>query len=251
HWTDERAITPDTSVVTAEARITIPLSNRTLIFEPVRLSAVYRLQGGVHRLVHWHTSFPDNSESDEIFPGAMEPRQYEDITVVFTDLVGFTKVAAKVPPETLVAELGALFVRFDTLSKMYGLDKIKTIGDSYMAVSGLCYEHENAALQAIHWARAALAYLAERNQRSRVKWDLRIGMHTGPVIGGVLGTDKLSFDLWGDTVNVAKRMESNSAPNRINISEDTYRLVQEHIPAIHRGCCTVKGKREVEMYYVA
>lgn len=251
HWIDERSITAESSVVTAESRITIPLADRTMIFDPVRLSAVYHLQDQMHKLVHWHVSFPDNSGSDEIFPGALEPKQYNDITVVFTDLVGFTQTASRIPPEALVAELSALFVQFDTLSHEYGLDKIKTIGDSYMAASGLCQHEARPAVQAVKWAQAALEFLKERNARGSVQWDLRVGMHTGPVVGGVLGTDKLTFDLWGDTVNVAKRIESKSGPNRINVSADTYALVSDVFPGELRGCCTVKGKREIDMYYIA
>ncbi|MDX1479715.1 MAG: adenylate/guanylate cyclase domain-containing protein [Saprospiraceae bacterium] len=248
HWVEEQRVSADTSIITSEIRITIPLTDRTLIFDPVRLSAVYHLQGDAYKLVHWHTSFPDNSDTDEVFPGALEPQRYDDVTVIFTDLVGFTRVATETPPEVLVAELSALFVTFDALTAEFGLDKIKTIGDSYMVASGLCQQHDRPAVQAVRWAQAAMAGLNERSKRGGLPWQLRIGMHTGPVIGGVLGTHKLSFDLWGDTVNVAKRIESNSRPNRINVSDETYRLIADVFPGELQGCCTVKGKREVEMY---
>ena len=250
HWLKEQALTKDTSVVVAEARITIPLTDRTLIFDPVRMSAVFHVKNAVHRLVHWHTSFPDNSGSDEIFPGSGEPKRYDDITVVFTDFVGFTETASSIPAADLVSELNALFVKFDALANRFGLDKIKTIGDSYMAVSGLCCRHKNPPLQAVKWAKAVLAYLEERNRTSAIRWDIRIGIHTGTVIGGVIGTDKLSFDLWGDTVNVANRMETESVANRINVSSETYARLKDHLDFEHRGTCAVKGKGAIEMYYV-
>jgi class 3 adenylate cyclase len=250
HWIDEQDLGNGTTLIIGETRITIPLLDRTMIFNPVRISAVFQKKQKSYKLVHWHVSFPDSSGTDEIFPGSAQPIRYEDVTVVFTDLVNFTQVSSQLSPNKRVTELNSLFSRFDALSLDFGLDKIKTIGDSYMVASGLCQKHQNHARQAVEWARAVLNFLEERNKTATHKWDIRIGVHSGVVVGGVIGTDKLSFDLWGDTVNVANRLERFSAANRINISAETHQLIKDAYEFEYRGTCDVKGKGPLVMYYV-
>lgn len=250
HWVEEQVLSSETSIVTSMARITIPLDNRTMIFNPLRISAVFQKNSGEYKLIHWHVSMPDSAGSNEIFPGSAEPVRYDDVTVVFTDIVNFTEASSRLTPNEVVTELNAIFSKFDALSADRGLDKIKTIGDSYMVASGLCQKHENHAREAIEWAKSALLFLQQRNLVARNKWDIRIGVHSGVVVGGIIGTDKLSFDLWGDTVNTASRLERSSAPNRINISEETYQLIRNEYDFDYSGTCEVKGKGQLAMYYV-
>ena len=169
---------------------------------------------------------------------------------MFTDFVNFTNIVATIPAKKLVEELNELFGKFDFFVHEHGLDKVKTIGDSYMAVAGLNESGHEHAERCILAAKDMLGYLAKRNARSDLKWEMRVGIHSGPVIGGVIGRDKLVFDLWGDTVNLASKMESSGAANQINISGHTRALASEKFPCSCRGKVETKGSGRIEMYFV-
>jgi class 3 adenylate cyclase len=201
-------------------------------------------------IVQWHTSVPDHSSEEEIWPGTGEPQWYENVSVLFTDFVGFSNAVATVPAKKLVYELNEIFAEFDRITSANGLEKIKTIGDAYMAVAGLNNHLSNHAVDTVRAASQMLEYLYGKNQSSALKWEMRAGIHSGPVVGGVIGTEKLSFDLWGDTVNIASRMEAASLANRINISAYTYELVMNLIPCEYRGKIDTKDKGKLDMYFI-
>lgn len=173
---------------------------------------------------------------------------YDDITVLFADLVNFTAMSERMHPSELIAFLDQLFTGFDHLADANGLEKIKTIGDSYMAVCGLPAPRDGTAAPAIDMAIEMLA----ATDRARRTWNLdvrlRIGINTGPVVAGVLGVHKFSYDLWGDTVNVASRMESTGEPGAIQVSEATYRQARGRYPFGPARIVDVKGKGRMITY---
>jgi adenylate cyclase len=189
--------------------------------------------------------------AQDLQSGHSAPMYFEDCTICFTDFVGFTLSTENMAAELVVEELHTFFTAFDLVMERYGLEKMKTIGDSYMYASGLPKRHPanpvNALLAALELLQETKR-LAERP--SAPGWRLRIGLHTGPVIAGVVGIRKFAFDIWGDSVNFASRMESSGSPNTINISERTYARVKDFFQCEHRGKVMTKDKREVDMYFV-
>ena len=187
----------------------------------------------------------------ELKQGSCATMYFEDATICFTDFVGFTLSTLTMAAEQVVEELHTYFTAFDHVMERYDLEKLKTIGDSYMFASGLPKRHPgnpvNAMLAAFELMEATRV-LAERPDSPG--WQLRLGMNTGPVIAGVVGIRKFAFDIWGDSVNFASRMESSGAPGRINISERTYERVKDFFVCEPRGKIVIKDKREVEMFFV-
>jgi len=186
--------------------------------------------------------------------GKSAPRNYESATVLFTDISGFTRMAEDTPPETLVKDLDVVFRAFDEICRTHNVSRIKTIGDAYMAAGGVPEPNDTHPHDVVSVGVAMLKCMKEINTQ-RLKagkelWEMRIGIHTGSVSGGVVGIDKFAYDLWGDTVNVASRMESNSEPGRINISEATHALVGEHFKTTPRGELPVKNRGVLKMYFV-
>lgn len=199
---------------------------------------------------HLHTSVPDQSAVDNaIIPGATEPRIYEEVTILFTDFKGFTTLTSTIPPKKLLSELNEIFANFDQIMLKNNLTKIKIIGDAYMAAAGI-NESDDHAIEAVAAAKQILAFLAERNSSSPIKWNTRIGIHSGRVIGGVIGSRNFYFDLYGDSVNLASAVEQAGAPDKINISAYTYGLVQGKYDCEHRGKIEIKDGRRIDMYFV-
>lgn len=175
---------------------------------------------------------------------------FKDSTVLFADLVGFTTLSARFKPETLVVILNEIFSAFDGIVEKFGLEKIKTIGDAYMAVAGVPIPRADHA-EAI--AEAALQMMNEMkriNAQSDAPMSLRIGINSGPVVAGVIGTKKFIYDLWGDTVNTASRMESHGNPNEVQVTESTYRLLRDKFIFEKRGAIEVKGKGVMQTYFL-
>ncbi|MBV9928185.1 MAG: adenylate/guanylate cyclase domain-containing protein [Acidobacteria bacterium] len=184
----------------------------------------------------------------------VEPREYESATVLFTDFVGFTRIAEGFTPQQLVSELDFCFRRFDEIARRHDLEKIKTIGDAYMAVGGVpepTGTHARDCVRAaLEIARFVAGTRAKRTEAGLPYWDVRVGVHTGELVAGVIGREKFSYDVWGDTVNTASRMESSGAPGRVNVSRATYELVKGEFECVYRGLVEAKGKGEVEMFFV-
>lgn len=186
--------------------------------------------------------------------GEAEPRAYEEVTVMFTDFKGFTQVAETMSAENLVSDLDNCFYYFDEVMDRLKVEKIKTIGDSYMCAGGLPNANKTNPIEVV---LAAMEIRNFMNQLKEIKksveqpyWELRIGIHTGPVIAGVVGKRKFAYDIWGDTVNTASRMESSGTPGEINISAVTYSKVKDFFICEHRGKIAAKNKGDIDMYYV-
>lgn len=197
---------------------------------------------------------PENTAQELKQHGFSRPNYHEESTVLFTDFVGFTKIAENMSPEELVAELDKCFSYFDQVSERYRLEKLKTIGDAYMCAGGIPSPNKTHALDC---ALAAIEIQAFMNQMKTIKesqgypfWELRLGMHSGPLVAGVIGTKKFAYDVWGDTVNVASRMESSGTPGRINISGDMHQRIGLFFRTQYRGKISAKNKGEIDMYYL-
>ena len=184
----------------------------------------------------------------------VEPKYIDECSVLFTDFVGFTKLTEKSSPKNLIELLHQIFCKFDEICRQNKIEKIKTIGDSYMCVAGIVDEKKDHAVRLCKAAKEMLAYLNKTNiQRSKLKmstWEARFGIHTGPVICGVVGEDKFTFDIWGDTVNTASLMEQNSEPGKINISETTHFRTQKYVDSVERGEILTTKKGALKMYFV-
>ena len=185
--------------------------------------------------------------------GKVKAKRFDAVTVLFTDFVGFTSYAKNLEPEELVRSVDYYFSKFDEIMEKYKVEKIKTIGDAYMCVSGLPEPGENDVLRAIQAAFEILYFMEESKKTTRndiAKFDIRIGINTGPIVAGVVGTKKFAYDIWGDAVNVASRMESKSEAGKINISESTYELIKDHYDCEFRGEIDVKNKGMMKMFFV-
>ena len=193
------------------------------------------------------------SVADELkAKGKYEPRHYDSVTVLFTDFVGFTKLAAGMSPHELLASLETCFGEFDKIVKIHGLEKLKTIGDSYMCAAGIpdpVPDHaERAARAALDFLAVVTAQKAQAEKSGRPYWDIRIGLHTGPLVAGIIGDHKFAYDIWGDTVNIASRMESAGEIGRINLSAATARSIGTGFDVRSRGVQTAKSLGETEMF---
>ncbi len=182
--------------------------------------------------------------------GEVEPRYYDDVTVLFTDFKSFTNNTEGLPAEELVARLNDYFSAFDLVTAKYGIEKLKTIGDSYMCVAGLPTHSESHAVDCVLAAFEILDEVAQRQLARKSNWSIRIGLHTGPVISGVVGTRKFAFDIWGASVNLASRMESTGEEGRVNISASVYEKVKDFFCCEYRGKISTKEHREYDMYFV-
>ena len=186
--------------------------------------------------------------------GKVEAKQFREVTVMFTDFKDFTMISEKLSPSELVAEIDELFKAFDSIISKHNLEKIKTIGDSYMCAGGLPVPNTTHALNVLYAATDILQYmkhhLRKRSEEGREPFEVRIGVHSGPVVAGVVGDKKFAYDIWGDTVNLASRMESSGETGRINISGTTYELVKEQFKCHYRGKIQAKNKGEIDMYFV-
>jgi class 3 adenylate cyclase len=183
--------------------------------------------------------------------GHTKPRSYEIATVMFTDFESFTSKSENLSPEELVNLIDTCFTKFDEIISRYKMEKIKTIGDAYLCVSGLPDPKNHSAINVVDAAMEIIeAMKTFRINANDSYFDIRIGIHTGPLVAGVVGDKKFAFDIWGDTVNTASRMEQNSEANKINISRTTYELVKEKYHCTYRGKKAAKNKGMIEMYFV-
>lgn len=194
---------------------------------------------------------PEEVASELKERGATTAQHFDKVTVIFTDFVGFTKAGERMSSEELVEELHACFKAFDGITERYNIEKIKTIGDAYLAVCGLPVAVENHAENTVKAAVEILHFMKERQWELGDKtFKIRIGIHSGDVVAGIVGVKKFAYDIWGDTVNTAARMEQNSEPNRINISETTHQLIEDQFVCTYRGELEAKNKGKLKMYFV-
>lgn len=185
----------------------------------------------------------------------VQPVDYESATVLFTDFVGFTQIAESFSAQRVIAELDNCFSKFDEIARRHRLEKIKTIGDAYMAVAGIPSPNKTHAVDCVLAALEIERVISELREKemaaNRPYWEIRIGIHTGELVAGVVGSEKFAYDVWGDTVNIASRFESSGVPGRVNISASTYELVKDYFDCEPRGKVAAKHKGEVEMYLVS
>jgi adenylate cyclase len=186
--------------------------------------------------------------------GHSDARLIEHVTVLFTDFQGFTSISEQLPPEKLVAEINECFSAFDLIMEKYGVEKIKTIGDAYMAAGGLPTSNNTHAVDVVHAALEIQEFMVRWAAKMRAAgepyFEIRIGINTGPVVAGIVGIKKFQYDIWGDTVNTASRMESGGEVGKVNISASTFELVKDRFHCVHRGKIEAKGKGEIDMYFV-
>jgi len=186
--------------------------------------------------------------------GSAEAKMFDDVTVMFTDFKGFTIIAEKLSAKELVGEINYCFSAFDNIIHKYGIEKIKTIGDAYMAAGGLPVENKTHAKDVVNAALEINKFMDEHKQQrieeGKEIFEIRIGIHTGPVVAGIVGIKKFAYDIWGDAVNLASRMESSGEAGKVNISGSTYELVKNDFTCTYRGKIQAKNKGEVDMYFV-
>lgn len=182
--------------------------------------------------------------------GKTQPVFFEEVSIMFIDFEGFTNIVATIPGKKLVTELDDIFQAYDDIMEEAGLEKIQTIGDGYLVAGGLPTPDPAHAKKCVIAAKRIIAYLKERNQTEAVKWKARIGIHSGSITAGVIGKKKFSYSLFGDTINVAARLEATSEAGRINVSAITYDLIRDRFACAYRGKIDAKGKGELDMYFV-
>jgi class 3 adenylate cyclase len=200
-----------------------------------------------------HNILPEEVANELRLKGYSEAREFEHVTILFTDFKGFTEISEHLSPAELVSEIDTCFKAFDAIVTHYGIEKIKTIGDAYMAVGGLPDPEGVSPSDVVNAGIEMQEFVIQRNEERTLMelpaFEMRVGIHTGPVVAGIVGIKKFQYDIWGDTVNTASRMESSCDVGQVNISESTYLLVREQFDCVYRGEIEVKGKGEVKMYF--
>jgi class 3 adenylate cyclase len=182
-------------------------------------------------------------------PGTIA-EHYDNVTILFADIVNFTPLSAQLEPAQLVELLNQLFSHFDTLVDKYGLEKIKTIGDCYMVAAGVPIHRADHALVMAQLALEMQRYVEEQTFMGDRRLELRIGLNSGPVVAGIIGHKKFSYDLWGDTVNTASRMESHGSKGKIQLTRSTYELIKDEYECTTAGTLPIKGKGELEVWHL-
>ena len=188
--------------------------------------------------------------------GKSDPQRFKNVTVCFADIVGFTQISSQLDPKQLINELNDIYTVFDEIMIKYDCERIKTMGDAYLSVCGMPQKNDQHAEMMLRSAVEIIEYIKKRNRSSKIEWKLRIGMHSGNVVGGIVGVKKYIYDVFGDTINTASRMESNSQPMHVNLSEETFIIVKDssfvqekNITFEKRDPVAVKGKGLMNMYF--
>lgn len=250
NWFECTKINENSVMVYGVISIKVNIKKKIIILENVRNSFLFQKTANEIKIKHWHCSLPDIGVKGEVVPGSLEPKRYEKASVFFCDFVNFTETVSDLAPKKIFIELSDIYQNFDEIIENENLEKIQVYGDGYLAVGGLSNDSAQHALDCINAGKKILAYLQKRNKHSEFKWNARIGVHTGPLIAGIIGERKFSFNIFGDTVNTSARIETASLPNKINISQSTYELVKDNFTFEYRGKIEVKGKGKIDMYFV-
>jgi class 3 adenylate cyclase len=197
-----------------------------------------------------HNMLPKHVASELKTTGKSEPKRFESMTILFTDFKGFTELVASIPAITLVKELNDIFSQFDDIMTEEGVEKIQTVGDAYLAACGVPQVDPDHAYKCVKAAKRMIEFLDTRNAQHQIQWEMRVGIHSGPIVAGVVGKKKLTFNLFGDTINTASRFETTSEPGKINVSFSTYEKIKGRFDCEYRGKIMAKGKGELDMYFV-
>lgn len=215
---------------------------KTLYFKDIRINQLLK------------NIFPQNVLDSLNTVGKFSPKRIDEGSVLFTDFVAFSKIAKNTKPLNLIKKLERYFNKFDEITERYQLEKIKTIGDSYMALGGVTENLPNPSVRACLAALEMRDYIINDGNYSRAMgeefWNIRIGIHSGPLVAGIIGNQKMSFDVWGDTVNIAARAEQNSKTNSITITDKVASHVTSYFNLIHRGEIIIKYGDAVDMYFL-
>ncbi|MCD4793700.1 MAG: response regulator [Bacteroidales bacterium] len=186
--------------------------------------------------------------------GEVKAKKYRMVSIMFTDFKDFTSISSDLEPEDIIKELGVYFRKFDDITENHFIEKIKTIGDAYMCVGGLPLRNKSnpidIVLASLEIQKFMKCYNDARSAKGLTVWELRIGVHTGKVVAGVIGSKKFAYDIWGDAVNTASRLETASEAGKINISGVTYEYIKEYFNCTYRGKIPAKNKGDIDMYYV-
>jgi len=197
---------------------------------------------------------PEETAEELKIKGSSKARSFDMVSVLFTDFKGFTRMAEIMSPEELVSEIDHCFKAFDDIISGYNIEKIKTIGDAYMCAGGLPVPNKTNPVDIVNAALDIRDFMTglkkSRMQKGLPYFEIRIGAHTGPVVAGIVGVKKFQYDIWGDTVNIASRMESSGDVNEVNVSGTTYNLIKKKFECVHRGKVEAKNKGEIDMYFV-
>ncbi|MCM4155255.1 adenylate/guanylate cyclase domain-containing protein [Gramella sp. AN32] len=196
---------------------------------------------------------PEETAKELKDSGSVDAKKFEMVSVIFADFKGFTKFAENLPPEKLIKTVDFYFSKFDEIMAKYKVEKIKTMGDCYMAVAGLPFSDANHAQKAVAAAFEILDFVKDSEDNPRFQYgglEVRVGIHSGAVVAGVVGTHKFAYDIWGDTVNIASRMQTSSETGKINISESTHDLICDHYDCTYRGEISVKNRGMFKMYFI-
>ena len=196
---------------------------------------------------------PESIAEELKLNGSSKPKLFNEVSVGFTDFSGFTMISEKMSPQQLVEKLDEIFYEFDLIIEKNGLQRIKTIGDAYMFAGGVPEQIENHAVQTVNAALDLRNFINEYNSKlaeSEPKWNIRIGVNTGQIVAGVIGIKKFAYDIWGDAVNIAARMESSGEIGKVNVSGSTFELVKNNFKTEYRGKVKAKNKGEIDMYFI-
>ncbi len=197
---------------------------------------------------------PEETAEELKATGTAKAKGFDLVTVLFTDFKNFTQASEKLSPAELVEEINYCYSEFDKIITRHGIEKIKTIGDSYMCAGGLPVTNsthpQDVVMAGLEMQTFIIKHKADRISRNEPYFDLRCGIHTGPVVAGIVGIKKFAYDIWGDTVNTASRMESSGEIGKVNISGTTYELIKDKFDCTHRGMIEAKNKGQIEMYFV-
>ncbi|UCE94837.1 MAG: tetratricopeptide repeat protein, partial [Flavobacteriaceae bacterium] len=196
---------------------------------------------------------PEQTAEELKDKGKVKAKRFDSVSVMFTDFKGFTSLSDKLTPEELVDSIDFYYSKFDDIIEKHGLEKIKTVGDAYMCAGGLPFPTNDHPFQMVEAALEIAEFVNESKKtdpEALTRFDIRIGINTGPVVAGVVGKKKFAYDIWGDAVNIASRMESNSVPGKVNISDNTYQLIKDQYNCSYRGEIEAKNKGMMKMYFI-